>query len=289
MRSPEALTRQIIQIAEEDNRIRAVLLNGSRADPNAPLDIFQDFDIVYLVDEIETFVADPEWITRFGETLIVQTPETMDEPPPSRDGAFIYLMLFADGNRIDLTLCPVKIYEAQKPDSLTLVLLDKDLRLGALPPASDADYVLVPPSAKSFADCCNEFYWVSTNAGKGLWRGEIVYAKLMIEQFMRPQAMRLLDWHIGLSNGFTTSPGKMGKRYREKLPEALWCLVESSYSDADFGRSWAALHALVIAFRTASEAVAESLGFTYPTREADNVVAYLRQVEALPRDAQSFD
>ena len=78
MRSPEALTRQIIQIAEEDNRIRAVLVNGSRADPNAPLDIFQDFDIVYLVDEIETFVADPEWITRFGETLIVQTPETMD-------------------------------------------------------------------------------------------------------------------------------------------------------------------------------------------------------------------
>ena len=170
MRSPDDVIQQIIQIAEEDDRVRAVLLNGSRADPNAPRDIFQDFDIVYLVDEIEPFVANPGWITRFGETLIVQTPETMNEPPPSRDGTFIYLMLFADGNRIDLTLCPVRIYEAQKPESLTLVLLEKDLRLGALPPASDADYVPVPPSAKRFADCCNEFYWVSTNAGKGLWR-----------------------------------------------------------------------------------------------------------------------
>ena len=289
MRSPEEVTQQILQIAREDERIRAVLLNGSRADAHAPRDLFQDFDIVYLVDEVESFVADREWITRFGETLIVQTPETMDEPPPSRDGTFVYLMLFADGNRIDLTLCPLGIYESQKPDSLTLVLLDKDARLSALPPASDADYVPTAPAAKRFADCCNEFYWVSTNAAKGLWRGEIVYARLMIEQFMRPQAMRMLDWHIGLSTGFTTSPGKMGKRYRDRLPEALWRLVERSYSDADPGRSWAALHALVEAFRMASEDVAGGLGYAYPTREADNVTAYLRRVEALPHDVQSLD
>ncbi len=289
MRSPEALTRQIIQIAEEDEHVRAVLLNGSRADAKAPRDIFQDFDIVYLVDEIESFVADHGWIRRFGETLIVQTPEAMEEPLPSRDGTFAYLMLFADGNRIDLTLCPLKIYEARKPDSLTSVLMDKDHRLGALPPASDADYLPAAPSAKQFADCCNEFYWVSTNAAKGLWRGEIVYAKLMIEQYMRPQAMRMLDWRIGLSTGFTTGTGKMGKRYSDRLPEGLWRLVENSYSDADLGRSWAALRALMDAFRMAAGDVAGGLGYRFPTREADHVTAYLRRVEALPRDAQTFD
>lgn len=289
MRSPDDVIQQIIRIAEEDDRIRAVLLNGSRADVSAPRDLFQDFDIVYLVDEIESFVTDSEWIARFGETLIVQTPETMEEPPPSHDGTFACLMLFADGNRIDLTLCPLKFFEARKPDSLTIVLLDKDKRLGALPPASDADFVPAAPSAKRFADCCNEFYWVSTNVAKGLWRCEIVYAKLMIEQFMRPQAMRMLDWFIAMENGFTASPGKMGKRYSDRLPEALWRLVEKSYSDANLDRSWAALHALVDAFRLASEAVAGGLGLAYPTREADNVTAYLRRVEALPRDAQSFD
>ncbi len=41
----------ILDTARADERIRAVILNGSRANPNAPRDPFQDFDIVYLVTD----------------------------------------------------------------------------------------------------------------------------------------------------------------------------------------------------------------------------------------------
>ncbi len=286
MRSAEDLLDTIVTCAQDDPRVRAVLLNGSRANPNAKKDILQDFDIVYLVTEIDSFVKDQAWIARFGEPLIVQTPEDMVDPLPSRYDRYAYLMQFTDGHRIDLALTSWETFQSEPLDSLTVVLVDKDRRLASVPEPSEAGYVLSAPTEKAFADCCNEFLWVSTYVAKGLWRDEIVYAKVMFEQYVRPQALRVLDWYIGMGTGFTTNPGKLGKRYPQKLPEAMWTLVQQSYSDANISNSWAALHALNDVFRMASEAIAQGLGFPYPTREADNVRDFLKHLESLPKDAR---
>ncbi len=77
MRNEEEVIAQILHIANTDARIRAVLLTGSRANPNAKKDFFQDFDIIYIVTQLETFVKDKHWIDVFGERLILQLPEEM--------------------------------------------------------------------------------------------------------------------------------------------------------------------------------------------------------------------
>ena len=59
MRSEQQMLDLILDTARADERIRAVILNGSRANPNAPRDPFQDFDIVYLVTDTQPFVAKP--------------------------------------------------------------------------------------------------------------------------------------------------------------------------------------------------------------------------------------
>ena len=51
MRSEQEMLDLILETARNDERIRAVIMNGSRANPNALRDPFQDFDIVYLVTE----------------------------------------------------------------------------------------------------------------------------------------------------------------------------------------------------------------------------------------------
>ena len=48
MRSEHEILELILNTAKSDDRIRAVIMNGSRTNPNAPRDIFQDFDILYL-------------------------------------------------------------------------------------------------------------------------------------------------------------------------------------------------------------------------------------------------
>lgn len=62
MRSEKEMLDLILGIAKDDERIRAVYMNGSRTNPNVPKDIFQDYDIVYVVTETESFIEDRQWI-----------------------------------------------------------------------------------------------------------------------------------------------------------------------------------------------------------------------------------
>lgn len=57
----------ILEIAERDERIRGAYLNGSRANPNVPEDIFQDYDVVYVVRETKSFIEDKHWIEQFAD------------------------------------------------------------------------------------------------------------------------------------------------------------------------------------------------------------------------------
>ncbi|XGB43247.1 MAG: aminoglycoside 6-adenylyltransferase [Nodosilinea sp. LVE1205-7] len=137
MRSEQEILELILNTAKNDDRIRAVIMNGSRANPNAPQDLFQDFDILYLVTQVEPFTNDPKWIHRFGELMILQMPEAMQDPPPENDGSFTYLMQFTDGNRIDLSLLAIAQFNPLKNDSLSVLLLDKDGLLPPFAPPSD--------------------------------------------------------------------------------------------------------------------------------------------------------
>ena len=71
MRRNQELQDLILTTARADERIRAVILNGSRANPNAKVNRFQDFDIVYLGTDVSAFTEDPTWIDRFGECMIL--------------------------------------------------------------------------------------------------------------------------------------------------------------------------------------------------------------------------
>ena len=68
MRTPEKMYELILQIANEDERIRAVTLAGSRANRDCPSDIYQDFDITYYVNDVQPFWDNEKWIEeKFGE------------------------------------------------------------------------------------------------------------------------------------------------------------------------------------------------------------------------------
>ena len=289
MRSEQEMLDLILTTAREDDRIRAVMLNGSRANPYSPRDPFQDFDVVYIVTEVAPFKEDRGWIDRFGERMILQLPDEMDYPSgEDMQGGFTYLMQFADGNRIDLHLFPTARLDELERDSLTLLLLDKDNRFEPFPPPDESGYLPRPPSAKEFSDCCNEFWWVCPYVAKGLWRGEITYAKSMFDQVVRPQLMKMLDWYVGVKTGFSKNPGKFGKYLRQLLEPELWDRLLKTYSDAGIETTWEALFQMGDLFRKTAGPVAEHFGYEYPTGDDARVSAHLRHVRSLPRDAQEI-
>jgi aminoglycoside 6-adenylyltransferase len=275
----------ILDTARMDERIRAVILSGSRANANAPRDPFQDFDIVYLVTDVAPFRRNEQWIARFGELMILQMPEDMQDPPPPADGGYTYLMQFADGNRIDLGLWPVDRLEELERDSLSVLLLDKDGIVQGFDPPSEHDYLPRPPTAEAFADCCNEFWWVSPYVAKGLWRKEIVHAKHVLDHYVRDQLMKMTTWYAGVETAFGRNPGKFGKHLEQYLEPELWEMLLSTYADAGYERTWQALFTACDLYRRMALRVAAHLGFKYPHADDARVSAHLRHVKALPRSA----
>jgi aminoglycoside 6-adenylyltransferase len=284
MRTEQEMLDLILDTARQDERIRAVILNGSRANPNAPRDPFQDFDIVYVVTDVEPFRHNLAWIERFGELMILQLPDEMQDPPPApaRDDAFCYLMQFTDGNRIDLGICPASAVGDLERDSLSVLLLDKDGIIKPFDPPSERDYLPRPPTAKAFADCCNEFWWVSPYVAKGMWRGEIVYAKHFLDHFVRDQLTKMIYWYVGIRTNWSQNPGKFGKYLDRHLEPELWQMLLSTYADADYEHTWEALFNTCDLFRRLALQVAGQFGFEYPHGDDARVSAHLRHVKSLP-------
>ena len=130
MRSEQEMMDLILGVAKADGRIRAAYLNGSRANPRVAKDPYRDYDVVYVVEETASFLADKGWISVFGEPAIVQEPDSNDLGwgiGHDFSRSYTWLMLFTDFTRIDLHIETAEAaLEGYGTDTLTLPLLDKD-------------------------------------------------------------------------------------------------------------------------------------------------------------------
>ena len=79
MRNEEEMYQLIINTAKNDERILAVYLEGSRANPDIKKDRYQDYDIVYIVDETSSFINDSAWLDIFGKRLYMQYPDEFSQ------------------------------------------------------------------------------------------------------------------------------------------------------------------------------------------------------------------
>jgi len=221
----------------------------------------------------------------------MQMPEDMELYPAdeSMKGGFSYLLQFMDGNRIDLTLVPVKQSRRFTEDSLCKLLLDKDGMFDAdpLPPASDRDYLVAAPTARSFGDCCNEFWYTNSGLAKGLWRNEMVLVKELYHKVIHEALMQMVEWYIESRHG-AVNAGKFGKYYSRYLEPEIYEQLLATYVSADWDNVWRCVYATTGLFRELAKGVAEKNGYEYPIGEDAKVTAFLRHVELLPKDASSI-
>ncbi len=293
MRSDKEMYELLINEARADDRVRAVFMNGSRTNPNVPKDMFQDYDVVYVVTETEPFIEDKEWIDRFGNILFMQYPDEFpeefpDEAVPKSD-RYAWLMQFRDGTRIDLTVMSVEYAKkAILTDTLCEILLDKDGCLPEIPDSNDEMYFIKRPSAIKYKCTCNEFWWCLDNVAKGLWRNEIPYVQDMLNFIIRKQLERILSWKVGIQTDFKVSAGKSAKYLYRWLSADEWQRYLDTYAGGKVEDIWNAVEIMCTLFYEESKYVAESLGFEFCEEEAVNCREYLKKVRELPGDAVHF-
>lgn len=292
MRTEKEMMELIISIANEDERVRAVYMNGSRTNSNVPRDIFQDYDIVYVVTDVHLFTRDKQWISKFGEILMLQEPEKNDHDlggDVNLTQNYGYLMLFKDGNRIDLHLQTREyMLDTYEEDSLTKPLIDKDGCLPPIPAATDKDYWVIKPTEAEYFSACSDFWWCSQNVAKGIWREELPYAKQMYETVIRPRLDQIISWWIGTKYDFQVSPGKMGKYFEKYLPKEYWDMYVLTYADGIYEHVWDSLFKAGELFRILAIDVGENLSYHYKVEDDLNMTNYLRKIRDLSKDAKGI-
>jgi aminoglycoside 6-adenylyltransferase len=260
MRTEQQVIDQLLTFAQNNDLIRAVVMNGSRTNPNAPKDLFCDYDVIYYVTNPHPFREDQSWIRYFGDLIILQQN---DEVLHDSDTPF-FLMLFSDGVRIDLSFAPLSNLAYLQEDTLTAVLLDKDLHISQLPPASDSGYHTPKPSKKEFVDAVNEVFWCSTNIAKGIWRDELPYIKFMYDAIIREKLLKILAWYAASQHGWAINTGKFGRWLEKFLPPETWEAYMRTYASADYQEIWEALFEACRLTRRVGQELAQGLGYAYP-------------------------
>lgn len=281
MRTEQEMMDLIMNTAQNDNRIRAVYMSGSRVDPDATHDKYSDFDIVYIVKSIQSFTKDDQWLDRFGDRLIMQKPNDWYSHPYDYDSnePFVYLMQFKDGNRIDLTLVDTDNMENCIDDKEPrIILLDKDgiERLKNI--EAGEFYNIQKPSPEAFRDTCNEFWWLSTYVAKGLCRKEFMFVKTFMEQHEMGMFLKMLDWKIGIDNDFSVSTGKCFKYFGRYLSDSEMERFTNIFPSGDYEEIWDKLFKMCEFFHELASTVAAHFKFEYGKVEAENVMAYLKKM-----------
>ncbi len=284
MRKENEVIGQILDFANSEDKVRAVMMNGSRVNPNAPKDIMQDYDIVFFVKDIESlsYKIDQSWINIFGELVIMQQNDF-------EDGSYIFLMQFKDGVRIDLSFQDIgKIEGSIREDTLSKILLNKDDIELKLPVPNDSGYYVLKPSEKEFDEVLNEAWWIQTYVAKGIWRDELPLVKYMFDVILIDCTRKLLSWYIGDRHEWMINVGKSGKWFKLYLSHEIYDDFISIYPTIDYEEIWESLFRAGKLIRKIGMSLAESLEYSYPIKDDINVTEYIKKIKELPRDATKF-
>lgn len=266
MRTDQEILGLILETAKK-LQVDAVALSGSRTDTKAPKDEFQDYDVVYVVDDLDTLTRDLAWLHQFGTRNIEQHNILGNRR--------LYLMLFEDGNRIDLTLCP-KDHINEWVDSeagFTVLKDEKGLFEAYLP--NPKRYWTAPPSEEEFTASCNEFWWVSTYVVKGICRNQLIYATDHLYGICQQELLKILAWQVASDRGVVD----IGKNYKY-LFNYLLSEKEKEFSALlDFSSLYKITQSLLATmefFHQESQYLAQKMGFKYEKEVAEKMMRYAK-------------
>lgn len=271
MRTETEILNLLLQVAKT-LKVEAVALSGSRAEGHAPKDEFQDYDVVYVVDDLDTLTRDLAWLDQFGTRIIEQHNILGNRR--------LYLMLFEDCNRIDLTLCPKDhINEWVDSEAGFTVLEDKKGIFETYSP-SPQRFWISPASETVFEKTCNEFWWVSVYVVKGICRKQIIYATDHLYSICQQELLKILAWQVASDRG-TVDIGKNYKYLFQYLPTEKEKEFSNLLDFSSIEKITQSLFDTIELFHQEAQSLANKMGFDYDKEVAEKMIEYAEERRCL--------
>ena len=267
MRTDQEILGLILEIAKK-LQVDAVALSGSRTNQKVQTDEFQDYDVVYVVDDLDNLTSDLSWLDQFGTRIIEQHNVLGNRR--------LYLMLFEDGNRIDLTLCPTEYIQEWVDSEAGFTVLVDEKGLFESYSSSPERFWIHPASETDFEKSCNEFWWVSAYVVKGICRNQVIYATDHLYGICQQELLKILAWQVASDREAVD----IGKNYKY-LFNYLTAEKEKEFSNLlDFSsldKITQSLFATMQLFHQEAQSLAQKMDFKYEKEVAENMMRYAKE------------
>ena len=267
MRAETEMLDLILQTAKT-LQVKAVAMSGSRTDPKALKDEFQDYDVVYVVDDLDNLTSDLSWLEQFGKCLI--------EQHVLLDHRRLYLMLFEDGNRIDLTLCPKEHMKEWVDSESKFIVLEDEKSLFESYSPSPKRFWIHPATETDFKNSCNEFWWVSAYVVKGICRNQFIYATDHLYGICQQELLKILAWQVASDRG-AVDIGKNYKYIFHYLPAEKENEFSNLLDFSSLDKITQSLLATMQLFHREAQRLAQKLGFDYDKEVAEKMIEYAKE------------
>ena len=267
MRTDQEMLGLILQIAKKI-QVDAVALSGSRTNQKIQTDEFQDYDVVYVVDDIDNLTSDLSWLDQFGIRLIEQHNVLGHRR--------LYLMLFEDGNRIDLTLCPKEHMQEWVDSEASFTVLVDDKGLFDSYSTCPQRFWIHPASETDFKKACNEFWCVSAYVVKGICRKQVIYATDHLYGICQQELLKILAWQVA-SDREAVDIGKNYKYLFSYLPSVKKKDFSNLLDFSSLDKIIQSLLATMQIFHQEAQSLSQMMGFEYDREVAEKMIEYAEE------------
>ena len=267
MRTETEMLDVILQTAQT-LQVEAVAMSGSRTNPKAPKDEFQDYDVVYVVDDLDNLTSNLTWLDQFGTRIIEQHNILGNRR--------LYLMLFEDDNRIDLTLCPKEYIKEWVESEADFTVLEDPKGLFSPYSPNTQRYWTNPASQTDFEKACNEFWWVSAYVVKGICRKQVFYAIDHLYGICQQELLKILAGQVASDRG-TVDIGKNYKYLFQYLPAEKEKEFSALLDFSSVEKLTQSLFATMQLFHQEAQFLANKMGFDYDKEVAEKMMRYAEE------------
>ncbi len=279
----EQLIERLIQWAQTEDNIRAIIVIGSRARLDHPADAWSDLDLLMFANDPEPYWETTDWLPHIGTPWL-----TFLEPTPDGRG-FERRVLFERGLDVDFVPSPVaELYEMLEhgfpPDIADMIhrgvrfLVDKDSFAERLQNIKIVPPAYIPPTEPKFLNLVNDFWYHTVWTSKHLRRGELWWAKSCCDSYLKNLLRQMLEWHTHASQGKEVDTWMRGRFLEEWADARAVEALPAAFAHYDEEDIWRALFVTMKLFRWLVLETADLLEYSYPSLGEARATEFVQQL-----------
>ena len=279
-----SILNKIIEWAENEFAIRAIILEGSRVS-NSHIDELSDYDLNVFVVNHDKYTKDNSWINKFDQVLIYQKEKFFykDIEIPTR------LVVYKNNPKVDFSFWPISILHEiidnkilpESYKSGYKVLLDKDkITDGMLSPSNDG-FLIPKPTEDELLTTIYNFWFEAYCIVKYLKRDNLWYAKILESGPIKKFMLKMILWNESSKYDWKNNKIHLqGKNLETKVSKDIKKSFNNCFSKYNKSDTWHSLIGMIELFKRLSYEVTMKMNVEYPEESISQIQEYIKRLYA---------